>query len=106
MLRLCGVDPDALPDVPTTEESGVPDLQVSVWHGLYVPGGTPAEIVEANLEQRFRSERSEYPYPLVIRLVKYVEIPRRLRKHVTNAILFARVDPGTTLTAADFVAFI
>jgi tripartite-type tricarboxylate transporter receptor subunit TctC len=37
---------DALPDVPTTEESGVPDLQVSVWHGLYVPGGTPAEIVE------------------------------------------------------------
>jgi 5-methylcytosine-specific restriction endonuclease McrA len=26
----------------------------------------------------------------VIRLVKYVEIPRRLRKHVTNAILFAR----------------
>ena len=49
-----------------------------------------AEIVEANLERRFRSERAEYPYPLVIRLVKYVEIPRRLRKHVTNAILFAR----------------
>ena len=40
--------------------------------------------------RRFRSERAEYPYPLVIRLVKYVEIPRRLRKHVTNAILFAR----------------
>src|SRR3712207_9543274 len=47
-----------------------------------------AEIVEANLERRFRSERAEYPYPLVIRLVKYVEIPRRLRRHVTNAILF------------------
>ena len=38
---------DALPDVPTTEEAGIPDLQVSVWHGLYVPAGTPAEIVEA-----------------------------------------------------------
>jgi tripartite-type tricarboxylate transporter receptor subunit TctC len=37
---------DALPDVPTTEEAGVPDLQVSVWHGLYVPAGTPSEIVE------------------------------------------------------------
>ncbi|HEV3476956.1 MAG TPA: HNH endonuclease, partial [Rubrobacteraceae bacterium] len=49
-----------------------------------------AEIVEANLERRFRSEKSEYPYPLVIRLIKYVEIPRRLRRHVTNAILFAR----------------
>lgn len=49
-----------------------------------------AEIVEANLEQRFRSEKAEYPYPLVIRLIKFVEIPRRLRKHVTNTILFAR----------------
>src|SRR3712207_5900861 len=47
-----------------------------------------AEIVEANLERRFRSEKSEYPFPLVIRLIKYVEIPRRLRRHVTNAILF------------------
>jgi tripartite-type tricarboxylate transporter receptor subunit TctC len=37
---------DALPDVPTTEEAGVPELQVSVWHGLYLPAGTPAEIVE------------------------------------------------------------
>ena len=49
-----------------------------------------AEIVEANLERRFRSEKAEYPYPLVIRLIKYVEIPRRLRRHVTNTILFAR----------------
>src|SRR3712207_749852 len=45
-----------------------------------------AEIVEANLERRFRSEKAEYPYPLVIRLIKYVEIPRRLRRHVTNKI--------------------
>ena len=29
---------DALPDVPTTTEAGLPDIQVSVWHGLYVPG--------------------------------------------------------------------
>jgi 5-methylcytosine-specific restriction endonuclease McrA len=49
-----------------------------------------AEIVEANLERRFRSEKAEYPYPLVIRLVKFVEIPRRLRRNVTNTILFAR----------------
>jgi tripartite-type tricarboxylate transporter receptor subunit TctC len=35
---------DALPDVPTAVESGL-DLEVSVWHGLYVPADTPDEIV-------------------------------------------------------------
>jgi tripartite-type tricarboxylate transporter receptor subunit TctC len=34
-----------LPDLPTTAEAGMPQLQVSVWHGLYVPAGTPEEIV-------------------------------------------------------------
>ncbi|SDQ55676.1 tripartite tricarboxylate transporter substrate-binding protein [Thermostaphylospora chromogena] len=36
----------SLPDLPTTAEAGLPDLQVSVWHGLYVPKGTPQEIVQ------------------------------------------------------------
>lgn len=35
----------SLPDLETTEEAGFPDIAVSVWHGLYVPAGTPAEIV-------------------------------------------------------------
>ncbi|WP_205650648.1 tripartite tricarboxylate transporter substrate-binding protein [Actinoplanes solisilvae] len=35
----------SLPDVPTTTEAGMPQLQVSVWHGLYVPAGTPPEVV-------------------------------------------------------------
>jgi tripartite-type tricarboxylate transporter receptor subunit TctC len=37
---------EALPDVPTTEEEGLNDVQVTVWHGLYVPAGTPQEIVD------------------------------------------------------------
>ncbi len=36
----------SLPDLPTTEEAGLPDLQVGVWHGLYVPAETPDEIVQ------------------------------------------------------------
>ena len=36
---------DTLPDIPTTEEEGLGDIQVTVWHGLYVPAGTPQEIV-------------------------------------------------------------
>jgi putative tricarboxylic transport membrane protein len=38
---------DALPDVPTTTEAGLPDVQVTVWHGLYVPAGTPDDVVQA-----------------------------------------------------------
>jgi tripartite-type tricarboxylate transporter receptor subunit TctC len=36
----------SLPDLPTTAEAGLPQLQVSVWHGLYVPAGTPQEVVQ------------------------------------------------------------
>jgi tripartite-type tricarboxylate transporter receptor subunit TctC len=38
---------EALPDVPTTEEAGIGDVSVTVWHGLYVPAGTPQEIIDA-----------------------------------------------------------
>jgi tripartite-type tricarboxylate transporter receptor subunit TctC len=35
----------SLPDVPTLDELGVKDFEVTAWQGLYVPKGTPAEIV-------------------------------------------------------------
>lgn len=49
-----------------------------------------AEIIEEHVEKRFRAANLEIPYPLVIRLVHYVQIPRRFRAVVTNSILFAR----------------
>src|SRR5260221_5366208 len=35
----------AAPDIPTGEELGVPGINISFWHGLWVPKGTPKEIV-------------------------------------------------------------
>jgi tripartite-type tricarboxylate transporter receptor subunit TctC len=35
----------SLPDVPTLAESGVKDFEVFAWQGLFVPKGTPADIV-------------------------------------------------------------
>ena len=35
----------ALPDVPTLDELGIKDFEVTAWQGLFVPKGTPAEIV-------------------------------------------------------------
>lgn len=34
-----------LPDVPTMAESGFPDIETSVWFGLFAPPGTPAPAI-------------------------------------------------------------
>jgi tripartite-type tricarboxylate transporter receptor subunit TctC len=36
---------DVLPDVPTTAEGGLTGMEFGIWHGLYAPKGTPADIV-------------------------------------------------------------
>lgn len=33
------------PDLPTVAEGGIPSAEVSVWHGLYAPAGTPEEAI-------------------------------------------------------------
>jgi tripartite-type tricarboxylate transporter receptor subunit TctC len=35
----------ALPDVPSSDESGVPGLYVSYWHAMWAPKGTPKEQI-------------------------------------------------------------
>ena len=49
-----------------------------------------AEILEKDGARRFRSETRIVPCPAVIRLVRYVHVPRRFRRQVTNTFLFAR----------------
>lgn len=49
-----------------------------------------AEILEVDGDHHFRSEREAVPCPSVIRLVRFVHVPRRFRRQVTNTFLFAR----------------
>jgi 5-methylcytosine-specific restriction endonuclease McrA len=49
-----------------------------------------AEIVEPEGVDVVRSERLVLPKPAIIRLVKFVHVPRRFRRQVTNTFLFAR----------------
>lgn len=49
-----------------------------------------AEALEVDHNRLFRSERLAHPVPLVIRLKRYVHVPRKFRRHVTNTFLFAR----------------
>jgi tripartite-type tricarboxylate transporter receptor subunit TctC len=36
---------ESAPEIPTTDEAGVPGLHMTLWSGLWVPKGTPKEIV-------------------------------------------------------------
>ncbi len=49
-----------------------------------------AEIVESDGAKAVRSEHLALPRPVVIRLRKFVHVPRRFRRQVTNTFLFAR----------------
>jgi len=45
--------------VPTAKEQGLDGFEIGVWHGLYVPSGTPAPIVErlqASLQKALADE--------------------------------------------------
>ena len=35
----------ATPDTPTIDEVGLPGLYASFWHGLWLPKGTPKEVI-------------------------------------------------------------
>jgi tripartite-type tricarboxylate transporter receptor subunit TctC len=62
---------DALPDMPTFGEQGVPNFSAASWFGLFAPAGTPKEAVQrladelrivmtsAELKDRVRTEGSE-----------------------------------------------
>lgn len=49
-----------------------------------------AEIVEVDGTRIVRSENAEFPCPSVIRLVRFVRVPRKFRKSVNNTFLMAR----------------
>ena len=63
----------AAPDIPTVDEAGLPGFYISVWHGLWVPHGTPKEIVaklaaavqealaDATVQKRFADLGQEIP---------------------------------------------
>jgi tripartite-type tricarboxylate transporter receptor subunit TctC len=64
---------EALPDVPTIAESGVPGYDVSAWFGIFAPAGTPAAIVG-----RLNAE--------IVKIMRLPEIKERLASQGTDAL--------------------
>ncbi len=50
----------SLPELPTSAEAGVPDFEAQGWNGLFVPKGTPADIV-AKLNDAARAAVASEP---------------------------------------------
>ena len=46
-----------MPDVPTAAEAGLASLEISVWHGLYVPAKTPDAVVQVSRKLWLRHSR-------------------------------------------------
>ena len=48
-IKIYGVAADtrlpSAPDVPTVDEAGLPGYHVALWHGLWMPKGTPKPII-------------------------------------------------------------
>ena len=55
---------EAAPDVPTFAEAGYPGVEASAWQGIFVPAGTPGEIVarlEADVTRAVRAPEVSGP---------------------------------------------
>jgi 5-methylcytosine-specific restriction endonuclease McrA len=62
----------------------------SVWRALSLVLADKAEIVEAHPEQVIRSPSRCLAHPLVIRLLRYVRVPRFGVRRITRRAVFAR----------------
>lgn len=67
-----------------------PLTMVPVRRALRLVLAGKAEIVEADQAFLVRSVHVTIARPLVIRLVRFVHVPRKFRRQVTNTFLFAR----------------
>ena len=76
----------------TLNASFEPLTMVPVRRALRLVIDGKAEIVEADATRTVRSARLQLPHPAVIRLVRFVHVPRKFRRQVTNTFLFARDD--------------
>ncbi|MCK8785968.1 tripartite tricarboxylate transporter substrate-binding protein [Roseomonas sp. NAR14] len=90
----------ALPDVPTTAEGGMPGLLVTIWHGFYVPRGTPRPVVE-RLAQSLRAALAD---PAVVArfadLATTPEPPERATPEAHRALLDAEIARWRPVIAA------
>lgn len=79
---------EELKDVPTTAELGMPEINYTMWHGLYVAKGTPKEIV-AVLNDALRKAVAEPDVAAKMKQLGTVPFPDKDLSPEAHAKLFA-----------------
>jgi 5-methylcytosine-specific restriction endonuclease McrA len=64
----------------------------SIWRACSLLLSGKAEVIEAHPERRIRSVSATFPYPVVIRLIAFVRVPRFTARKMTRRAVFARDD--------------
>jgi tripartite-type tricarboxylate transporter receptor subunit TctC len=68
------------PDLPTADEAGLPGFEISVWHGVYAPKGTPPAVVKKLSDA-------------IVAAMKDPELARRFRDITTEPVAAERATP-------------
>src|SRR5438105_3140080 len=64
---------EQLPNVPTVQEAGYPDLAAGSWQGIFVPAGTPREVIDRL-------------FPVLVQVMKDADVIARLKNGGAEAI--------------------
>jgi tripartite-type tricarboxylate transporter receptor subunit TctC len=76
----------ALPEVPTVDEAGLPGLHISLWYGLWVPAGTPPEIIaklNAAIEEALQDPKIKARYDS-LGSTPLLCSPEQFRQHIAR----------------------
>jgi tripartite-type tricarboxylate transporter receptor subunit TctC len=65
---------ELLPEVPTMIEEGVPNYDVTLWNGLFVPVGTPAPVITALSQAVLKMPNSATTKQAMLRLGSIVKV--------------------------------
>ena len=82
------------PDIPTTDEVGLKDFNISSWYGVWAPKGTPDPIVDGWRWRWPRSTRTRASSP---RRARSASCRRRAGRRTSRPSSRARSTPNTTL---------
>ncbi|SPU49237.1 tripartite tricarboxylate transporter substrate binding protein [Bordetella trematum] len=92
----------ALPDVPTVAEAGVPDYELMPWFGAFAPAGTPPERVQA-LNQAMRQALADPKVQQTLSSIGAEAIgssPQALQEHLAKeTALWAELIPARGIKA-------
>jgi tripartite-type tricarboxylate transporter receptor subunit TctC len=79
---------DELKDVPTTAELGMPDINYTMWHGLYVAKGTPKPAIAA-LNEALRKALADPGVAAKLKALGTLAFPLNEQSPDAHARLFA-----------------